>query len=55
MNIEEFFDERSGKTDYREYCLSLSDKCNPTEAAELKEQYQAIGEPFDGTVISGIG
>ena len=27
---------------------NITIKCNPTEAAELKEQYQAIGEPFNG-------
>ena len=27
---------------------NITIKCNPTEMAELKEQYQAIGEPFNG-------
>ena len=27
---------------------SITIKCNPAEMAELKERYQAIGEPFNG-------
>ncbi len=27
---------------------NITIKCNPAEMAELKEQYQAIGEPFNG-------
>lgn len=27
---------------------NITIKCNPTEMAELKEHYQAIGEPFNG-------
>ena len=30
MNIKEFFDERSGKADYREYCLFLPDVTEAT-------------------------
>ncbi|MBP5337998.1 MAG: MmcQ/YjbR family DNA-binding protein [Prevotella sp.] len=27
---------------------NITIKCNPTEMTELKEKYQAIGEPFNG-------
>ncbi|MBR1558285.1 MAG: hypothetical protein IJ647_11140 [Prevotella sp.] len=57
MNIEEFFDERSGKADYREYCLSLPDVTEATpfekffaskasqRAERSRGKYTILGRP----------